>query len=253
MIGCMLSVVVVSFNESIKLRKCLSSVKDFASEIVIYDLGSTDGVEEVVGEFNGKLISGEKVNYVEKVREKAIQGASLEWVLVLDPDEIVSGGLAKEIPNLISQVEYVGVNIPRKNIFFGSWIKHSNFWPDRHIRLFKKSQVKWPTRIHTYPKVEGDILVLDADENKSIIHYGYDSWWDFIRRQLRYAKAEAENIRESQGGFSPFRLFWLPLREFLARFIKHTGYLDGLNGVFIVGVLMLYHLLVEYFVVVHKK
>jgi glycosyltransferase involved in cell wall biosynthesis len=235
----MLSAVIVTLNEADKLEECLESIQDFVDELVVVDLESTDNVREVAKKFGAKLVEHKRVSYVEKIRNFSIEQCKGEWVLILDPDEQLSGKLGTQLKQVVQENKYVAVNIPRKNIFFGSWIAHTNFWPDKHLRFFKKKNIDWPDRIHTYPKLDGEILEV------AIIHYGYDSYGDFIKRQLRYSSVEAKNRVAAGEKFSLVQLFWRPVREFLARFIKHQGYLDGVNGVFLVFWLMVYWVLVE--------
>ncbi len=249
----MISVVVVTKNEADKLKDCLQSVKDFSSEIVIVDLESTDGIKDVAKQFDAKLLTHKPVEYVEIVREYAISLTRNEWVLVLDPDERIPETLGKELMKLANQSEHVAFNIPRKNIFFGKWIAHTNFWPDRQIRFFKKKSVQWPKIIHTYPVIEGKIFALPAEEKLAIEHYGYASFSEFISRQKRYARVEAANRLASGRGFSVRDLFWEPLRELLARLIKHQGYLDGLAGIFLVVGLMWYRCLIQYYLLKARK
>jgi hypothetical protein len=175
---------------------------------------------------------------------------------MLDPDEEVSDGLQERLRQFVETEEskkYVAINIPFKNIFFGTWIAHTNFWPDKHLRFFKKGYLTWQDQVHTYPLVKGEVLELPADEKVAVIHHSYQNWRQFISKQVKYAKAEAKNRLDDKEHFSLFRCIWLPLREFLARFIKHRGYLDGVNGVFLVGVLMWYHVLVEWYLLIGVK
>lgn len=236
----MISIVIVTFNEAEKLKDCLKSIQGFCDEIVIVDLGSKDNTKIIAKKYGAKLFYHKQVSFVELVRNYAISLASGEWVLILDPDERITDQLKSQLKQVIQDNEYAAVNIPRKNIFFGKWISHTNFWPDRQIRFFKKGSINWPTRIHAYPVVFGKILNLANKEELAIIHYGYDNFSAFWERQKRYAKVEAKN-RFKDGervGFKHFVL--LPTREFLVRFIKHRGFLDGIPGMFIVFALMYY-------------
>lgn len=239
----MISGVIVNLNESAKLESCLEGIKDLVGEIVMVDLGSTDDSFAVAQRYGAKVIKHSHVAYVEEVRDFAISRARGKWVLVLDPDERVQPGLADRLSRVAAEGNYQAVNIPRKNVFFGQWIKHTNFWPDRHLRFFQKGAVQWPRRIHAYPKVEGRVLALPAVESLALEHQSYDTYGQFIQRQRRYAQVEARNNLDA--GVSLWRqLLWRPPREFLVRFIKYQGYLDGTNGVYLVFALVWYQLLV---------
>lgn len=183
--------------------------------------------------------------YVELVRNLAIEKARGDWILVLDPDETITSQLAEKLRQIAKEESFDAVNIPRKNVFFGKWIAHTNFWPDRQIRFFKKGKVIWLDKIHSYPKVFGKILDLPAEEDLAIVHFGYDNIAQFWNRQKRYSSVEAENRYKNGQRFSFKNLLWLPLREFLVRFIKHKAFLDGLEGLIIVFILVFYKVVTE--------
>lgn len=100
-------------------------------------------------------------------------------------------------------------------------------------------------RIHSYPKVNGTIFDIEAKEFLGLIHYGYRDYKHFIQKQRKYAVVEAQNKLHEGKSFSVKKLFWMPMREFLARFIKHKGYLDGVDGILLVGCLMYYQVIVQ--------
>lgn len=238
----MISTVVVNLNEAEKLEKCFKNLTGFADEIVVLDIGSTDQSMDVCKKYGAKVFRHAFVSYVEKVRNYAISKVSGDWVLVLDPDEIIGDTLKSKLKTVALEDTYQAVNTPRKNIFFGRWISHTNWWPDRHIRFFKKGKVKWSNRIHSYPEVEGKILNLEAREDLAITHFGYESVAEFMDRQNRYSTIEAENLFSSGVRFSWVSFFWKPKREFLVRFIRHVGFLDGFYGLTLTILMMIYQL-----------
>lgn len=238
----MISAVVINFNQAKELDNCLESIRNFAQEIVVIDLGSKDSSKEVIKKNGAKFLTHKLVSYVEMLRNYAISKVSGDWVLVLDPDEKISESLIQKLKVVIKEDNYTAVNIPRKNIFFGKWIKHTNWWPDRHIRFFKNGKVKWGNKIHSYPEVNGRILNLEAKEDLSIIHFGYDQVSQFMERQNRYSTIEAENLYKSGIRFSWWLFFWKPQREFLVRFIRHGGFLDGFYGFMLTFLMVIYQL-----------
>ncbi len=246
----MISAVLVCFNEASELNNCLESIQGFVGEMIVVDLESTDNTDEILEKYKVQKFTHKRLPYADPIRNWAMEKAKGEWVLMLDPDERLTEALKKELLKFVQEnnkpdSEYVGVNIPFKNIFFGHWIKHTNFWPDKHIRFFKKGKVVWQDRVHSYPKAEGAILELDNREELAIEHYGYYKRSQFIKKQLKYSTIEAKNRYQSGEHFSIVKLFWMPIREFLARYIKHRGYLDGFDGLFLVAILMFYQVMVQ--------
>lgn len=238
------SLVVASSGESNKLDACLSSAADLVSEIIIFNLQVKDKkLYEIANKFSAKVVDHKPVEYVELIRDEMIKSATHEWVLILDPDEAVNSALFARLKKFA--IEGVSaVNIPRKNIFFGKWISHTNWWPDRHMRFFMKDKVVWPEVIHSYPQISGPIVDLPASEELAINHYGYKSFNEFIDRQNRYSGIEARNRLESGEKFSWLNFFWWPTREFLARYIKHAGFLDGFYGFSLTYLMMAYKVMV---------
>lgn len=238
----MISTVIVTYNEGDKLKDCLKSLMGKVDEIVIVDLGSTDKTLQVAKEFKANIYTHQRVEYVELIRDFAISKAKGDWILVLDPDERITPALWDRLKYVVQEDKYSAVNIPRKNIFFGSWIAHTNWWPDKHVRFFMKGKVKWGDKIHHYPLVEGNILNLPAKEELAIEHHGYSSVEQFINRQNRYSQIEALNLYQSGERFSWLNFFHRPFREFLVRFIKHRGFLDGFYGFALTYLMMVYQL-----------
>ncbi len=240
----MISAAIVNFNEGEKLADCLESLKDFIDEIIIVDLGSTDNSKEVAAKFGAKFIHHDRVSYVELIRNFVISKTSGEWITILDPDERLTKPLKERLLEVAKDDKFVAVNIPRKNVFFGKWIAHTNWWPDRHVRFFKREKVKWSKVIHRYPEVNGQTLILPAREELAIVHFGYDSIHDFIERQNRYSTIEAENLFKAGVKFSFWQMIWKTKREFLVRYIKHRGFLDGFYGLALTILMMVYQLTV---------
>lgn len=238
----MISAVIVNYNQSEKLIKCIQSVRGLADEILVIDLESDDDSVEMVRKEGARVISHQRVEYVELIRDFSISQSKGEWILILDPDEIVKEKLKDKLKVLTGQSDYVAINIPRKNIFFDKWISHTNWWPDRHIRFFKKDAVRWDKKIHSYPIVNGQVLNLPQDEKLAIEHFGYDNIADFIKRQNKYSSIDAKNRFDKGIRFNWALFLWWPTREFLARFIKHKGFLDGLIGFFLTFLMMFYQL-----------
>ncbi len=238
----MISTVIVTYNEEDVLKDCLRSVEGKGDEIVILDLGSGDNTLKIAESFKAKIFTHTLVEYVEKVRDFAVSKASGDWILILDPDERLTATLWKKLKEIKSENKYAAVNIPRKNIFFGKWIAHTNWWPDRHVRFFKKGKVGWEEKIHLYPKVEGLVLDLPAKKELAIEHFGYRTIEDFINRQNRYSTIEAQNLYLAGERFSWANFFWKPTREFLTRYIKHAGFLDGFYGFCLTYLMMVYQL-----------
>ena len=101
--------------EIVDLPRALASVKPFASEIVIIDMtlpGS--GVTKIAEKYNAIVYRHPFVNYVEPVRNFGNSKASHEWILIVDPDEVIEKSLATKLVNIAAKPGASYFRIPRK-------------------------------------------------------------------------------------------------------------------------------------------
>ncbi len=135
---------------------------------------------------------------------------------------------------------------------FGSWVQHSRWWPDYQIRLFKKTAITFPTKIHRPPEVDGTVLELPASENNAILHHNYDSIDDYVIRMMRYAKIEAGEKIELKKEFHLKEATQNAISEFVSRYFAGEGYKDGMLG-FTLSILQLFYSFLVYFYYWEKR
>lgn len=225
-----ISVVINTRNEEKNLSRAIASIKGLADEIVICDMESEDKTRDIAKALGARVFTHKKVGYVEPARNFAIGKASNPWILVLDADEEVPEGLTKKIKQILKSPKADYYRIPRKNIIFGKWMRHSRWWPDFNIRLFKKGSVSWNEVIHRVPMTQGAGEQIEEKEDLAIIHYNYDSVEEYITRMNGYTTQHA-NLRIIEGyKFSWKDIITKPSNEFLSRYFFGEGYKDGLHG-----------------------
>jgi hypothetical protein len=88
---------IVCRNEGHKLGECLDSV-GWTDEVLVLDLESDDDSATVAAERGATVVRRAPHPIVEPLRDEIASHASAEWVLVLDPDERVTPGLAQALP-----------------------------------------------------------------------------------------------------------------------------------------------------------
>lgn len=225
-----ISVVINTFNEEQVLTRVLASVKNLADEIVVVDMGSTDNTVQITKKFKAKVYAHKKVDYVEPVRNFAISKATGDWILILDPDEEVSLNLAKKLEGIVEKPDADYYRLPRKNIIFDKWIKHSRWWPDYNIRFFKKGKVVWSEIIHSVPETHGTGKDLEAAEENAIIHHHYQTIDQYVTRLNRYTTEHAKLLAKDGYKFSWQDLIKKPTAEFVSRYFAGEGYKDGVHG-----------------------
>jgi len=237
-----LSVVISAYNEELKIKDCLESVK-FADEIIFIDNSSTDKTQIIARKYTDKIFKRENNLMLNANKNFGFEEASGDWILSLDADERVSSELRKEIQDVLKkEVSLSGFKIPRKNIIFGKWIENTGWYPDYQIRLFKKNKGKFAQKhVHELLDVNGDVGIFKED----IVHYNYESIGQFLDKMIRiYTESEAKNLVAKGYEFKLSDAIRMPISEFLSRFFLQKGYKDGAHGLVLSLLMAFYHFVV---------
>lgn len=222
------SVVVSAYNEEKKLGECLESVKKIAKEIVVVNNSSCDKTDEIAKKFTDKVFTRDNYAMLNINKNFGFSKAENEWILNLDADERVTPELASEIDKLPEDTLQNGFLIPRKNILFGKWIRHSIWWPDYQLRLFRKGKGKFAEKhVHEYIEVEGEVGKLE----NPIKHLNYESVSQYLYKLEKiYTESEVDNIIKSGRKLSWTDALKMPVSDFLKTYFMQEGYKDGLHG-----------------------
>ena len=248
-----ISVVIVVKDNPVHLSKVISSVEDLSKEIIIVDIGIDDALKaELKKNKIVKIIEIKNdVPYVELIRDKTKDFVKSDYVFFLDPDEIVPPELKTIIQSQLTSYDYF--KIPRKNIIFGRWIRHSRWWPDYQVRLFKKDKVVWPKIIHRQPKVTGNGYTVEAREELALLHHNYQNIDEYLSKFRRYAKYEAKEIFDSKMTLTFSSAIQKALNEFISRYFTGEGYKDGSQGLVLAFLQMFYYLIVYFYFLEMQK
>jgi len=146
----------------------------------------------------------------------------------LDADERITPKLSAQIRKAIRDNRFAGYELPRKNIIFGKWIRHSIWWPDYNLRLFRRGNGKFPEKhVHEKLVVNGKVGRLD----NPMIHYNYQTVSQFINKlNTTYTESETENFLKSGKDIAWYDAIRWPTADFIKTFFAQAGYKDGLYG-----------------------
>lgn len=226
----MLSVVISAYNEEENIRECIESAKGVATEIVVIDNSSIDKTSEYAKKAGATVYSQENdFRKIDFQKNFGFDKAHEEWILSLDADERLTPKLSEEIKKIINSDTHInGYYIPRKNIIFGKWIKHSIWWPDYQLRLFKRGKGKFlKSTVHQPIDIKGETRHL----GEPLVHQSYTSIFQFVNRMNSiYTEVEAEEILKSGKKLRTADALKMPLSDFLKTFFLQKGYKDGLHG-----------------------
>lgn len=263
-----ISVVLATRNEEGNLAKCLISVKDIASEIVVVDEESTDRTVQIAENFGAKVTVVKHEPIFHKTKQKALALATREWILQLDADEIVTKPLAEEITKVTSMEpselekyestvlknklfprhqklveerdgkigditgEYVAFFIPRLNYFLGKFLRYGGVYPDGVIRLVKQGKAYFPAKsVHEQIMVEGRVGWLKND----LLHMADPTFKRYLTRNSRYIDllvADLKNEKVAESIIQGINYYFVkPIWWFFLTQIRHKGILEGWQGI----------------------
>ena len=231
-----LSITIVAWNEEERLRACLESVA-WADEIIVVDGESTDKTVALAREFTDRVWVRPWPGFAAQ-KNFALEQASGDWVLSLDADERVTPELRERIARILAGAAADapaadGYSLPRRNMFWGRWVRHGGLYPDYQLRLFRREAGRFvDDAVHESVRVDGRVEALP----EALLHHSYRSLEDFVQRSNRYSTlaAGAWLARGRRAGLPD--LIFRPLGRFLSMYIIRLGFLDGWRG-FVLAVL----------------
>lgn len=241
------SVVIVTKDEEKNIEDALKSVSD-AQEIIVVDSFSTDRTIEICRRFTDRIFQHEWMGYARQ-KQLAVDYAAGPWVLILDADERVTPELKNEIAEKTSPHashltphDFNGYYLPRKNFFLGKWIRHSGWWPDYALRLFRKNKAFLEDR-EVHEKV---ILTGPAGYLKNPLeHYTYRTIADFLKKMENYSTLAVKEMRKESGRSGIFSVTIKPVFTFVKMFFLRLGFLDGTYGL-LLALLYSYYTFLKY-------
>jgi glycosyltransferase involved in cell wall biosynthesis len=227
----MVTVVISTANESLNIKECIQSAKLLTDHILVIDMQSSDNTVDIAKAEGARVLSVPPSGYVEPVRKLGITESTDEWVFMLDADERIAPELASEVRRITNSTPTDNspnyYYIPRKNIFGSTWLKHGGWYPDKQIRLIRKSAFQdWPERIHSTPQIIGTSGYLTSP----IVHYFHGNLTQMVTKTIKYEMIESELLFEAKRPAQTMTFFRKFFGELFRRLIKHQGYRDGMMG-----------------------
>lgn len=220
-----LSATVLALDEEARLADCLASLS-FCDEVLVIDGGSRDRTREIAQQAGARVLERPFDDF-SRQHEYARESARGEWVLSLDADERASPELIQAARGILDGAPDA-YSLPFKNHYRNLWLKHGGFWPDRHVRLFRRDSCRYDlTRpVHERLLVKGETGRLDAP----VLHYTYGSLAHCLAKTERYAERAALALYESGARAGAFDVAARPFWRLIRAYIVKLGFLDGAAG-----------------------
>lgn len=182
--------VIICFNEAPNLSRTLAAVS-WARRVIVLDSGSTDESKAIASKFSN--VEWHVRQFDDHARqcnhalEHLVGGSS--WVLFMDADYVVTPELLEELQNMRPEPEDAGYSIPFRYCIDGTPLR-GTLYPPR-VSLFRPECGRYLQFGHMHwLELEGRIGKVSAP----MLHDDRKSSENFVSRQRRYAKLEAEYL-----------------------------------------------------------
>lgn len=250
-----LSVIILTYNEEIHIRRCLENVCKIAKNIYVIDSYSTDKTIEIAKEFpNVTILQHEWPNNHGIQFNWGLEHANIssKWILRLDADEYLSEGLKIRLENELESLpeDIAAIEMRRKLVFMGRTIKGGS-GKKYFTRIFRHGKGKSETkRMDEHIVVSGGQTVrwdeIFFDNNLNDL-----AWWtnkhngysireaaDLLDSEYHLSDSvsdgllgnDAASARQKKSIYSKMPLFFRSFAYFIYRYLVRGGFLEGKEG-----------------------
>jgi glycosyltransferase involved in cell wall biosynthesis len=231
----------ISGAEAGRISRALTSVADWTSEIiVVLNQEAQDGTDQIASRFGAKVFRESWKGFLAQ-KNSAAQKASQPWLLGLDADEAVSEELRCEITALFEHgATCSAYSFPRCTFYFGRWIRHGDWYPDRCTRLWQRCKAKWAgIDPHAALLVDGRVGKL----KQPLLHYTAETLEQQLAKTDRYAEEFARQCLSAGKRVGTLDIVLRPFWRFFRAYVLRLGFLDGWQGYTIARMAAFYTLL----------
>ena len=267
-----LTVIILTKNEEINLRKCIESFGGIARRFVIIDSGSTDGTRNLCEQLDQELrAANSRLDFFEHTWSSyadqfnwGLENTDITttWTMRMDADEELMEALTEEIEERLDTLNEPvnGVILRRRLIFMGRWIRHGGRSPEYLLRIFRTGTA------HCEAKLMDEHMILSDGETVAFRHDLIDNnqkdldWWTskhnwYSNREVldHQLSLKGDSLQDEGGssrqarikrivknvGYYKMPKFFRAHLYFLYRYWFRLGFLDGTEG-------RIYHFLQAY-------
>lgn len=192
--ACNLTVIVLTLNEEIHIRRCIESVRALDCRIVVVDSYSTDQTCDIAKALGADVFLNTFTTHAKQLNWVLSHAdVTSKWVMRLDADEYITPELLKMLPDVLARAGEAtsGFTLNLRRIFMGKWLRHGALYPIHLLRIWRFGHGQCEERLmDEHLVVKGKVEHIDADfvdDNLNNL-----TWW--IDKHNRYASLEAVEL-----------------------------------------------------------
>lgn len=221
------SAIIITKNAGATIRRCVESLH-WADEIVVVDSGSTDGTPDICRELGAHVTVTSDWPGFGPQKNRALDAARGEWVFSIDADEWVLPALRDEMLAVIGGAATApAYAMPRRSSLCGRFMRHSGWWPDYVVRLFRRDSARFSDdAVHEHVVARGGTGQLVHP----LMHEAISSLDQMVGKMNAYSSAGARARRGRRLRAPMLTAVLHGIWGFLRTYVLRAGFLDGREG-----------------------
>lgn len=253
-----LTVVILTKNEELHIKRCIENVLPIAREIFIIDSFSTDKTLEIAERYDKvrvikhEWLGNQAAQFNWALDNVAISG---KWILRLDADEYLLPELVEEIKRKLPTMDngVSGVVFNRRHIFMNKWMKRG-IYPVKLLRMFRYGDGRCEHRLmdEHIELIRGNIVEFKCDfcdhnlnnlswfchkhvdyavrEAADLLDKEYNIMGAAVTDNEKHLSKQAITKRNKKHKYARLPLFWRSTTYFLYRYFFKGAFLEGKEG-----------------------
>lgn len=219
------SLVITTFNNAGTLGAAIRSAP-FVDEVLVLDSHSSDDTVEIARGLGARVVQEDFRGYGPQ-KQRAVDLATHDWVLLLDADEALDATLAAAIRDLVSGLpRAAGYRLRREEWLYWRWPAKGTGLTD-HLRLFHRRRMRMSEHpVHAAPVVDGPVATLPG----RLRHHGQRDLASQVTRINDYSSGAAAWRVSRSRPLAGARLLLAPPLAFLREYILRRQFLNGWAG-----------------------
>ena len=191
-----ITAIILTKNEELNIKQCITSIIGLADRIVVVDSGSTDETVNIARELGAEVFFHEPFEHYAKQFNWALDNTDIKtkWIYRIDADEVVTPELKDEIIQACKEHEADDINglVMRFKIYFmGRFLTHGGIYPFYNLTIFKNGYGRYEDR------AMGEHIILSEgrtiDLKNDCLHYDFKDLTTWINKHNWYASREVND------------------------------------------------------------
>jgi glycosyltransferase involved in cell wall biosynthesis len=235
-----ITAIVIFRNEMKHLDRCLRALR-WCDELIAVDMESSDGSLQIARELADRVLRVDACPIAEPTRVAAAKLARHDWVLLVDPDEVIPPTLGDDIRSAMAGHPGAGAfSLPMWFYFKGERLAGTVWgtltYKQRLIHRNRCDLLPLCNRISQLKPGQRDVRIPHTGDNH-IRHYWSDSYLDLLHKHfVRYSHKEAAAVVAQGGRFGLRAGFITPMVELKKSLKDFDGWRIGLRGWLLSGI-----------------